>query len=865
MESLNSNFQERELHQLQQMQDKAKESCMVSFRLLHLHLKALSNNDLKGTCIEGGFKRAFATLFDQDFQSFTGSMFLNLDQLENQLDKEEYQEIGSFDAFRVLMTQFQTFINFRYYFDNDEALMIRKYFIAYTKIDVLLFHATLIQHMKSLRESILKRAKHKQEKDRRVNNRMMQSKKRKDNSSKAFDVGLVVTEINETESERNVLSSRSENDTHTGDADINSVNDKQPMAEVQVFAEHNTLANEQQHSEQSAFVYDTYLLEKVDRNTTPESTDMSHRGREIDQNADVKKCQVSCPLLDPSFDNMTTKFLNQFLKYENISLKKTIAQLQKDFSRMETHCVNMKLKYQNQVLKNGQHGQILNERSNESNIKREINVLENRNIDLERSVARLLAENEKLNKKNVHLKQTYKDLSNSIKKTSVQTKDHADSFIVQLNFTPHYLPKVRESAPAKPHHVNAPSSSRNSKKESYGSNDMAHNYYLKEAKKKTPDQKRNLKPREIPSAKTHHTLNACTPKPKSNNQTSRNWPASKSLNFRAKIQPNKTRNSNKPVDPTSHTQKPGRKIVIGHSFSPNKSSVVHEKTNTPRSYLRERSDWQPLERKKVNEELGKVHWWEIVRRRPTAVTKDYMISSYDVLIIQPLKVGKTLFQNSQRFTHFYRLSHSELVGIEKVALSSILRSLNQKIHTLAGNPVKEILLKLNLPDNRILKDGGEVIVCDEKLVCIPYGSETLTIQGDRSESRLNIISCIKTQKYLKKGCHMFLSYIKEKKLEEKRLEDVPVVHDFSKVFLEDLSRLPPTRQVEFQIDLVSGAALVAQSSYRLDLLEMQKLSSQLQELAYKGFIRPTSSPWGAPILFLSKRMDLLECALTTVS
>ncbi|GJY88459.1 hypothetical protein Tco_0503087 [Tanacetum coccineum] len=66
----------------------------------------------------------------------------------------------------------------------------------------------------------------------------------------------------------------------------------------------------------------------------------------------------------------------------------------------------------------------------------------------------------------------------------------------------------------------------------------------------------------------------------------------KEVNSHAKIQPNKTRNSNKPIDPTSHTQKPGRKIVTGHSFSPNKSSVVHEKTNTPRSYLR----WMPTGR-----------------------------------------------------------------------------------------------------------------------------------------------------------------------------------------------------------------------------------------------------------------------------
>ncbi|GJW92870.1 hypothetical protein Tco_0172542 [Tanacetum coccineum] len=66
MESLNSNSQEREMLQLQQMQDKAKKSCMISYRLLHSHLKALLNNDLKGTSIEGGFERAFATIFEQD-------------------------------------------------------------------------------------------------------------------------------------------------------------------------------------------------------------------------------------------------------------------------------------------------------------------------------------------------------------------------------------------------------------------------------------------------------------------------------------------------------------------------------------------------------------------------------------------------------------------------------------------------------------------------------------------------------------------------------------------------------------------------------------------------------------------------------
>ncbi|GJS77328.1 hypothetical protein Tco_0727209 [Tanacetum coccineum] len=155
-----------------------------------------------------------------------------------------------------------------------------------------------------------------------MNDRMMQSKEGNADSSKALDAGLVVTKSNEIESERHVSSSRSRKDTHAEDADINSMNDKQPMAEVQLTAEHNILANEQQHYEQSESIYDTYLLEKVDKNTTPDSTDMSHRGGEINQNA--VKCQVSCPLLDPSFDNMKTEFSNQSLKSESTGTNESI-------------------------------------------------------------------------------------------------------------------------------------------------------------------------------------------------------------------------------------------------------------------------------------------------------------------------------------------------------------------------------------------------------------------------------------------------------------------------------------------------------------------------------------------------------------
>ncbi|GKF43068.1 putative reverse transcriptase domain-containing protein, partial [Tanacetum coccineum] len=108
-----------------------------------------------------------------------------------------------------------------------------------------------------------------------------------------------------------------------------------------------------------------------------------------------------------------------------------------------------------------------------------------------------------------------------------------------------------------------------------------------------------------------------------------------------------------------------------------------------------------------------------------------------------------------------------------------------------------------------------------------------------------------------KGCHVFLAHVTTKKtedtLEGKRLEDVPIVQDFPKVFLEDLSGLPPTRQVEFQIDLIPGAAPVARAPYQLAPYEMKELSDQLQELFDKGFIRLSSSPWGALVLFVKKK------------
>ncbi|GKF41815.1 hypothetical protein Tco_0125157, partial [Tanacetum coccineum] len=116
-------------------------------------------------------------------------------------------------------------------------------------------------------------------------------------------------------------------------------------------------------------------------------------------------------------------------------------------------------------------------------------------------------------------------------------------------------------------------------------------------------------------------------------------------------------------------------------------------------------------------------------------------------------------------------------------------------------------------------------------VRIPYGDEVLIIRGDNCDgkSKLNIISCTRTQKYIQKGCQVYLAQVTSKKAEdkseEKRLEDVPIVREFLEVFPKDLPGLPPARQVKFQIDLVPGAAPVARTPYRLAPAKMQELSS----------------------------------------
>ncbi|GJU37739.1 hypothetical protein Tco_1186093 [Tanacetum coccineum] len=240
-----SNFETKDVYAIKYKMSKAKERRMTYFHSLHSHHQVLSKEDLKGTLTEHGFKRAFMSIFGQDDDTFTSTMFLNIDQLQ------------------------------------------------------------------------------------KMNKTQMQTQESKVDMGKALDADLVVTKISRTGSEVQDERSWSGNDTDTDGADIRPIYDEEPMAEN------------------------------------------------------------------------------------------------------GAHCIALELKYRSQALKSEQHGQILNEKSNRAKLKKKIDYYETINIELEHSVAKLLEQNELLNKENDTLKKHYKDLYDSIKMMRAKTIEQTTSLITQ--------------------------------------------------------------------------------------------------------------------------------------------------------------------------------------------------------------------------------------------------------------------------------------------------------------------------------------------------------------------------------------------------------------------------------------------------
>ncbi|KAL5557083.1 hypothetical protein UlMin_039319 [Ulmus minor] len=159
-----------------------------------------------------------------------------------------------------------------------------------------------------------------------------------------------------------------------------------------------------------------------------------------------------------------------------------------------------------------------------------------------------------------------------------------------------------------------------------------------------------------------------------------------------------------------------------------------------------------------------------------------------------------------------------------------------------------------------LSKYGATINCKSRSVNFnPPGEDQFKFNSKGSRNQKMMISAMKASKLLTNGCVGFLANIVDTTQKEKiKLEDVPVVNEFKGVFPEDLPGIPPDREITFEIELLPGTAPISKAPYRMAPAELKELQTQLQELLDKGFIRPSHSPWGAPVLFVKKKDGTLR-------
>jgi len=139
------------------------------------------------------------------------------------------------------------------------------------------------------------------------------------------------------------------------------------------------------------------------------------------------------------------------------------------------------------------------------------------------------------------------------------------------------------------------------------------------------------------------------------------------------------------------------------------------------------------------------------------------------------------------------------------------------------------------------------------LSTLRVGLPALPFKGERKVIPSCVISVLVAGKLLRKGCSAWLAHVRELKKGSIDLASIPVVREFRYVFPEELHGLPSVRAIKVSIETVPGISPITQSPYRMTPMELTELKVQLQELLDKGFIRPSNSPWGAPILFVKKK------------
>jgi hypothetical protein len=151
---------------------------------------------------------------------------------------------------------------------------------------------------------------------------------------------------------------------------------------------------------------------------------------------------------------------------------------------------------------------------------------------------------------------------------------------------------------------------------------------------------------------------------------------------------------------------------------------------------------------------------------------------------------------------------------------------------------------------------------DKTFTYVDDNGNIINIKGIPRTISIRKISSLQIKICIRKGCKVFAVHVIDNEKEESKndIENFPILQEFQDIFQEILG-LPPKREIYFSIDLLPGAVPVSKAPYRMNILELNELKYQLQELLDKNYIRPSVSPWGAPILFVRKKDGTLRLCI----
>ncbi|GMI66048.1 hypothetical protein HRI_000274100 [Hibiscus trionum] len=225
-------------------------------------------------------------------------------------------------------------------------------------------------------------------------------------------------------------------------------------------------------------------------------------------------------------------------------------------------------------------------------------------------------------------------------------------------------------------------------------------------------------------------------------------------------------------------------------------------------------------------------------------------------------------------THSYILrEHAELLGLPVESLdvgvrvtssfgeTVVTRKLFRRCHLVVQEHVFHVDL-MELPFYGFdvilgmdwLAEHRAVVDCENKRVSLKLADDyEVVVVGENVKFLANVVSSLEASRMLRQGCEAYLAFVMNPSSKELRVQDIRVVKEFPGVFPEELPGLPPNREVEFGIELYENTTPVSITPYRMAPKELKELKTQLQELLDRGFIRPSMSPWGAPILFVKKK------------